>query len=65
MNPLVAEIIAGIGKHEVEAFLGAAVVAEYFTRPTAKLIPPYDPLVRESGRGADLARCASYSTGRT
>ena len=46
MNSLVAEIIAGIGNHEDEAFLGAAMVAESLYRETAHLIPPYNELIK-------------------
>lgn len=41
MNSLVAEIIAGIEKHQEEAFLGATMVAEFATGHTHP-VPPYD-----------------------
>ena len=53
MNSLVAEIIAGIGKHDDEAFLGAAMVAESLTRATANLVPPYDQLIKANRPTAD------------
>ena len=44
MNPLVDDIIAGIGKHDPEAFLGAAMVAESAGLSGAKPVPPGDGL---------------------
>lgn len=53
MNSLVAEIISGIGKHEDEAFLGAAMVAESLSRSTTHLTPPYDELIEANPPTAD------------
>ena len=53
MNSLIAEILAGIGKHEDEAFVGAAMVAESLTRATSHLVPPYDELIAANPPTAD------------
>lgn len=47
MNPLVDDIIAGIGTHDPEAFLGAAMVAESVGLRGAKPVPPYDELLQK------------------